>query len=369
MTKIKRRTFLWASAGVSMMNPLLAAITEDKFDMALEILTAATSSGQVNAAALHVRSGATSWTQALGNAKTEDAAFLLGSISKPIAITALMTLYDQGRFRLDDRAKKYLPEFTGEGRDHVTIEHLLTHISGLPDQLPQNAELRAAHAPLSEFVKAALRVPLSFEPGTRYEYSSMAILLAAEIAQRISGVEIKELVNTRVLQPLGMTHSALGMGSFSQADIMQCQVEFGAVESGGGSAESKAWDWNSAYWRELGAPWGGVQASAADVGRFLDAFLHPKGTLFSPEVARLMIRNHNPAGLTPRGLAFDAGMQSHCTACSTQTFGHTGSTGTIAWADPQRDLICVVLTTLPARAVESGHPRQLVSDSIAKTGG
>ncbi|MGV3484681.1 MAG: hypothetical protein ACO1RT_09715, partial [Planctomycetaceae bacterium] len=58
----------------------------------------------------------------------------------------------------------------------------------------------------------------------------------------------------------------------------------------------------------------------------------------------------------------------HCSACSKSTFGHTGSTGTIAWADPERDQICAVLTTLPARALNAAeHPRQLVSDCIAKS--
>ncbi len=151
---------------------------------------------------MHVRLGKTLFTRCFGEATSVDAAFLLGSISKPIAIAALMTLFDKGLFGLDDKVKKHLPEFTGGARDRVTIRHLLTHVSGLPDQLPENASLRQSHAPLSEFVKAAIRVPLGFEPGTRYEYSSMAILLAAEIAQRLSGVEIKQFVDESVLRPI-----------------------------------------------------------------------------------------------------------------------------------------------------------------------
>src|SRR5262249_24810305 len=74
-----------------------------------------------------------SFTRHFGKAASDDAMFLLGSISKPINVTAVMTLFDQGKFRLDDRVKKFLPAFTGDGRDAVTIRHLLTHVSGLPE--------------------------------------------------------------------------------------------------------------------------------------------------------------------------------------------------------------------------------------------
>ena len=347
-----------------MSNRLSAENDSDKFYEAVQILEHASASGNVRASVLHARIGKSVLTRAFGETKSEDTAFLLGSISKPIAIAAVMTLYDQGKFDLNDPVTKYIPEFRGGGRDRVVVRHLLTHVSGLPDQLADNAALRASHSPLSEFVKGAILVPLKFEPGARYEYSSMAILLATEIAQRLSGIEFKEFVDKAVFQPLGMTHSAIGMGQLTSEDTALCQVEFGAIEAGGGSPESKSWDWNSSYWRGLGAPWGGVHASARDVGLFLEEFLHPTGKLFRTEVAKLMIQNHNREGLQPRGLGFEVSLRSTCPDCSERSFGHTGSTGTIAWADPQGDRICVVLTTLPSQAL-SKHPRQLASDSVA----
>ena len=97
---------------------------------------------------LHVTQREVSLTRAFGAAKNGDAMFLLGSISKPIAVTALMTLFDKGEFKLDDPLKKFIPQFAGEGREDVTMQHLLTHVSGLPDQLPDNAmRLRKKHAP------------------------------------------------------------------------------------------------------------------------------------------------------------------------------------------------------------------------------
>src|SRR5204863_4195102 len=134
----------------------------------------------------HVVQKDESYTRHFGKAASEDAMFLLGSISKPINMTAVMTLFDQGKFQLDDCVKKFLPAFTGDGRDDVTIRHLLTHVSGLPDQLADNNELRKRHAPLTEFAAQTIRTRLHFAPGARYQYSSMGILLAARIAELIS---------------------------------------------------------------------------------------------------------------------------------------------------------------------------------------
>ena len=67
--------------------------------------------------------------RAFGKAASADAMFLLGSISKPICVTALMTLFDRGEFKLDDPLKKFIPQFAGDRRDQVTMQHLLTHVS------------------------------------------------------------------------------------------------------------------------------------------------------------------------------------------------------------------------------------------------
>ncbi len=78
-----------------------------------------------------------------------------------------------------------------------------------------------------------------------------------------------------------------------------------------------------------------------------------------------MVRNHNPDGPPPRGLGFAIGARAGSPGCSEATFGHSGSPGTLAWADPRTETICVVLTTSPARAGHP-HPRALVSDRVAE---
>jgi CubicO group peptidase (beta-lactamase class C family) len=362
---MKRRTFLQSGLGTTLAVPVIAAVKQDELDAAAGVLTRAVADGQVYAAALYVRQGKSVFAKSFGACKSADDIFLLASISKPMSVAALMTLCDQGEFRLDDPVRKFIPEFSGDGRDSITVRQLLTHVSGLPDQLPENESLRRRHAKLSEFVDRAIRTPLLFDPGSQYRYSSMGILVASEAAHRISGTEFLEFVDNTIFQPLEMKHSALGLGRFKLEETMRCQVEDAAPESGAGDPSAKEWDWNSPFWRKLGAPWGGAHGSAPDVARFFAEFLHPAGKVLETETARLMRRNNNRGGLRPRGLGFDIGAKAGSPGCSERTFGHSGATGTLAWADPATDTICVVLTTLPARAANP-HPRKLASDRVAK---
>jgi CubicO group peptidase (beta-lactamase class C family) len=92
------------------------------------------------------------------------------------------------------------------------------------------------------------------------------------------------------------------------------------------------------------------------LAQFLAEFLHERATILTPDTARLMIRNHIPRASIPRGLAFAVGPQAGGAGVSARTLGHTGSTGTLCWADPAPDTIWVVLTSLPATAVSCSRP-------------
>src|SRR3954468_14522370 len=122
---MRRRTFLGTALAVANASPLFADLRGERWDDAAEVLDRATAAKQVEAAVLHVVQGDESFTRHFGKAASGDAMFLLGSISKPINVTAVMTLFDRGRFQLDDRVRRFLPAFTGEGRESVTIRHLL----------------------------------------------------------------------------------------------------------------------------------------------------------------------------------------------------------------------------------------------------
>ena len=182
---------------------------------------------------------------------------------------------------------------------------------------------------------------------------------AAEIDQKISKTPISDFLAEQVFNPLGMNRTVLGPGSFQLSGTILSQTEYAAPGSGSGAVEAKNWDWNSAYWRNFGGPWGGAHGTATDVARFLDSFLIPDGTVLKTSTAIKMIQNHNIGLDVPRGLGFKLGSDGFGKGCSVRTFGHGGSTGRLAWADTDKNCLCVILTSLPAR-----KSRDLILDQV-----
>jgi CubicO group peptidase (beta-lactamase class C family) len=341
---MQRRELLLAS----MAGSLNAAIRKDKLEQATALIERAVAEKKVRAAALHVRQDEHVFERGFGEARSPDTIFLIASITKPMTAAGLMILADRGKLALDDPAHRYLPKFKEGDRKNITIRHLLTHTSGLPDQVPENVELRKRHAPLKDFVAASVRTPLLFKPGTQVKYQSMGILLAAQIAERISGEPFPKFLERELFAPLGMKRTALGLGRFSIPDTALCQVDAAPGLYGGGSGDTKSWDWNSPYWRNLAAPWGGAHSTGQDIATFLGAFLAPDGRVLRKETAARMVVNQNEGLNEPWGIGFAVKPGSFGRACSSKTFGHSGATGTLAWADPAKRLSCVILTTLPA---------------------
>jgi CubicO group peptidase (beta-lactamase class C family) len=313
------------------------ALREGHFNKCIEMIGEQTSSGLVSGAALSVRHKVTVLQRAFGKAKTADAVFLIASITKPMTATALMILVDRGEISLSNPVQRFIPEFRGEGRELVSIKHLLTHTSGLPDMLPEDHDLRKRHAPLAEFVARTCRTPLLFKPGSELRYQSMGILLAAEIVSRVTKDSFPSFLSDRVFRPLDMRNTSLGLGGRAISQSMQCQV-----------VEASDWDWNSSYWRNLGAPWGGAHSTVSDLARFLQYFAHSDQRILKRETAAAMITNQTDGLNKPWGLGWMLNDGQFGKGCSTATFGHSGSTGTLCWLDPKKDLSFVLLTTKPA---------------------
>ena len=227
--------------------------------------------------------------------------------------------------------------------------------------LPENTELRRAHAPLSEFVKRTFTTPLLYSPGTSFRYQSMGILLAAEIVERISGMPLREFERKEIFEPLGMARSSLGLGKQKIADTIQIQ------ESG-----SSDWDGNSEYWRNMGHPWGGMHTTTLDLGILLQTFLNGGSysgkRLLSPASVRAMTSDQNAKVEAPWGIGFALGRSKVWNEfgdlVSARTFGHAGASGTVEWADPETGLICVILTNRPL-SVDNGRFLRLVSNAVA----
>ena len=293
-----------------------------------------------------------------------DSIFLLASITKPVTACALMLLVDEGQVSLDDPVSLYLPEFQGGERDKVRVRYLLSHISGMPDMLPENTELRRAHAPLSEFVRRAMQTPLLYSPNTDFSYQSKGILLASEIVERISGKHLRDFEAEKIFQPLGMMNTALGLGRFKIPETVWCGTSMEETE------DQQRFGPNSPYWRDLGNPWGGIHSTGPDLAILLQAMLNGGGyggtRVFSPATTNAMTTDQNGSLNAPWGLGWGLARSKAWSffgeLVSPATFGHTGATGTVAWADPKQELICVILTN---QMVDNGSLLRRVSNVVA----
>lgn len=289
-----------------------------------------------------------------------DAMFYMASVTKPVIYTSAMLLVERGLLNLSDRVTRYLPEFTGPGKELVQVLHLFTHTSGLPDELPNNAELRRKHAPLGKFIEGSLQAELAFKPGTRFSYSSSGTILVAEIVQRLSGRTVAEFVRREIVEPLGLKSTGLGSKGFARQRLVRTTVpEYQKGNEG---------NWNSQYWQEFGSPAGGLFSTPEDYAVICAMMLNGGKCgsirLLSPATVRMMTTNRlndlpdlpEPVRRTqPWGLGWrlnHLGMpDSWGDLLGRHVFGHTGSAGNVVWMDPQTQGFCLVFTNyLRARA-------------------
>jgi len=290
----------------------------------------------------------------------KDAMFYLASVTKPVICMAAMRLVERGMLNLSDRVIRYIPEFTGGGKDDAQVLHLFTHTSGLPDELPDNAELRRKQSPLKSFVEGAIKAELLFKPGTRYSYASCGTILTAEIIQRLSGQSVREFVKREIIDPLGLKSTGLGSQGFAAERLVRAIVP--------DYQKNKDADWNSKYWREFGSPAGGMFSTPEDVAVLCSLMLNGgkwNGVkLLSPATVRMMtinrlddmpdmpepVRRTQPWGLGWR-LNHAGTSDSWGDLLDRRVFGHTGSVGNVVWMDPQTKGFCILLSNyLRARA-------------------
>jgi CubicO group peptidase (beta-lactamase class C family) len=136
--------------------------------------------------------------------------FELASLSKPFTAMVLMMLARQGLLRYDDSLKNYVPEIPYSG---ITLRHLLTHTSGLPDyQAVMDANWdKSKIATNSDNIRllAQLRPPAVFAPGTQYRYSNTGYMLLATVAERVAQKDFGALSEELIFEPLKMTHTAI----------------------------------------------------------------------------------------------------------------------------------------------------------------
>ena len=144
-----------------------------------------------------------------GQPITPDTVFGIGSLSKPFTATAVLLLRAEGKLRLDDPITAHLPDYDTHGQT-ITIAHLLTHTSGIPNfiTLPSFWESDVARDHSHAEIRARFEgLPLQFAPGERYSYNNSAYCLLGMVIERLSGLDYGAFIRERIFTPLGMANS------------------------------------------------------------------------------------------------------------------------------------------------------------------
>lgn len=279
----------------------------------------------------------------------------VASLTKPlITATLVLRAVADGRIDMNEPVSKHLPELKATDKENVTFLDLLIHSGGFQAWYPLYTQGEGPEA----YLKALAKRPLRYAPGSRVIYSCLGYILLHLAMQRVTGVSAESRAGEIIFEPLGLEHAA-----FHPAPESKYQIA--ATEWGNANERKMVADRslrfpkfrNYIIWGETddGNAWhmggmagnAGLFATARDVFAIVQTYLNENGTILPLEMVERSRRNHTPGMDENRGLGWQLpgnNPQGPAAMFSEGSFGHTGFTGTSAWADPGRDLVIVLLT-------------------------
>jgi uncharacterized protein YbbC (DUF1343 family)/CubicO group peptidase (beta-lactamase class C family) len=293
---------------------------------------------------------------------TPDTLYDLASITKLFTTTAVMRLVEQGKLALDEPVATSLPDFAAGGKEAVTLRHLLTHTSGLPDYL----QLWKLEPTPAARMKRVLATPLLVPPGTAFRYSDLGLIALGHLVEQVAGASLDRVVRDMVTGPLHLDQTMYRPPASLRPRIAPTEYE-DAVGRGmvwGEVHDENAWSLDGV------AGHAGIFSTAHDLGRFAQMYLNggvlDGVRLLKPETVAEMTRNQI-GRLEERGLGWELNADYYMGhLAGPTTYGHTGFTGMSLVIDPTRQLIVVLLTNRvhPTRNGPSENPaRQVVADA------
>jgi CubicO group peptidase (beta-lactamase class C family) len=328
--------------------PLAAA---DRFAPIDEAVTAAITRGDCpGAVVLVVHKDAVVFRKAYGHralqpakvAMTPDTVFDMASLTKPVATaTSVFVLVEQGKLKLSEKVATYWPEFAANGKEGVTLEHLMVHTSGLT---ADNA-LADYKDGKAEALKRVAGLKLEAEPGTRFKYSDVGFITLGELVERVSGQPVNEFAKKHVFEPLGMTDT----GYLPPAKLHERTAPTG--QRAGKWLVGEVHDPRAAAMGGV-AGHAGLFSTADDLAKYARMLLRggerAGKRILKPETVKAMTEPVPvPMGLRSRGWDVDTSFSSPRGDAfpKGEGFGHTGFTGTSIWIDPGSQTAVILLTS------------------------
>src|SRR5690349_1796936 len=313
------------------------------------------------------RKGRIVWRKAYGDRAIEparepmtpDTIFDLASLTKIVATTtSIMILVERGKLRLNDPVSLYIPELKGEGRDRITIEQLLTHVSGYAPDF----DLRERWTGYDEAIKRLIKEPLRNPPGTRFTYSDIGFITLGEVVARVSGMPLDQFAQKNIFGPLHMRDTGFRPSAALKARIAPTERRRGQMSYLGDTgvnagAEGERWLLGEVHdptsYRMNGvAGHAGLFSTADDLAIYCQMILNHGSyggvRILAPLTVAEMTRPRVVAsnGAT-RGLGWDINSSfssNRGDLFPLGSFGHTGFTGTSLWLDPASEMFVVFLS-------------------------
>jgi len=301
-----------------------------------------------------------------GRPNTPETPFMLSSVSKMFTAVTIAKLVERKELSFDSTLGSLLPEYpSAEARDQVTVRHLLTMSSGIPDlfRAPEFwAEVSTAKSP-TDLWKFFATSPLLFRPGTRWSYSNSNFLLLGSIIERKTGRTFTSVVEAEIVRPLGLASTRYEFGGSPKPAL-----GYTRTPPAGARADSARW---FPAWEEpkpgddcmICTPMGGGYATADDLARFADALTGHR--ILNPDVTALVLTGYIDADYYGRdGYGFETRLVN-----GVKIAGHRGSlAGSSNQVDFYPDLgyVLVVLgnTDSGAEAI-AAHGRALLTSQVA----
>jgi beta-N-acetylhexosaminidase len=271
--------------------------------------------------------------------------FDLASVTKVVATTsAVMKLYDEGRLGLDDPVAEYIPKFGQNGKDEVTIRNLLLHNSGLPSRKKFYETCTSA----AQLLDSLYETPLIYPTGDTTIYSDLGIIALGKVIEKITGTTLDRYVAKEFFNPLHMDNTMFNPPKWRWDHIAPTEIDT-VWRKQNVPVRGTVHDENAAA---LGGVAGhaGLFSTAPDLAIFMQ-MLMSGGTyggkrFLKEETIRMFTQRQSDK--SSRALGWDtksrSGYSSAGRLFSSNSFGHTGFTGTSIWADPERNLFVILLT-------------------------
>ena len=370
------------------------------------------------------RHGHTAYAKSFGHRDREratpwsdDTIVRIYSMTKPITSVALMTLFEQGRFQLDDPVSRYVPEWkkhrvwvSGEGANMVTeapnrpvsfrdmlchtggltYGSMLAHLTGLPIEHPVDKAYdeigvrRGEGETLDDFLGKLGEIPLRYQPGERWMYS-LATDVCGALVERVSGVPFEQYLREVIFEPLGMTDTAFHV-SADKTDRFAANY----MRMPDKSLRLSDDPTKSPYLRDptFKSGGGGLVGTMADYVRFAEMLCRggelDGARILGPRTLDLMTQNHLKGGVdltemaigsfsetANAGIGFGLGFamtidQTATGGLSSGDYYWGGAASTIFWVDPVEDLTVVFMTQLmPSASFDfRGQLKSLVYSAI-----